>query len=57
VLVRAGLAPSRSEAKRLLKGGGVRLDGQAQAEDRPVELSELPALLSVGKRRMRVERG
>ncbi len=55
LLVAAGLADSRSDGKRLLKGGGVRLDGAAQPADREVALSELPALLSVGKRKVRGE--
>ena len=57
LLVAAGLADSRSDGKRLIKGGGVRLDGQPQPADREVAPSELPALLSVGKRKVRVEAG
>ncbi len=57
LLVRSGLASSRGDAKRLLKGGGVRLDGAPQPTDRAVSSSELPALLSVGKRRVRLVRG
>ncbi len=56
LLVAAGLAGSNSDAKRLLKGGGVRLGAAVQSADRLVELAELPTLLGVGKRRVRVDR-
>jgi len=50
LLVTAGLAPSRNEARRLIAQGGVRLD------DRRVESADLlvpvrPAVLRVGRRR------
>ncbi len=50
LLVAAGLAPSRNEARRLIAQGGVRLD------DRRVESADLlvparPAVLRVGRRR------
>lgn len=54
LLVQAGLAPSRSEAKRRLKEGGVRLNEHKQTADRLVQPTQLPALLSVGKRKVRV---
>jgi tyrosyl-tRNA synthetase len=56
LLVKSKLADSKSDAKRLIKGGGVRLGGQAQPADRLVELAELPTLLSAGKRKIRLER-
>ena len=51
LLVGAGLAPSNSEARRLIAGGGVRLDGQAIADP---ALDVVPAdgmVVQVGKRR------
>jgi tyrosyl-tRNA synthetase len=51
LLVQAGLAPSHTEARRLVEQGGVKLDGQAvtQAEyEWPVRSG---AVLQVGKRR------
>ncbi len=51
LLVGAGLAPSNSEARRLIAGGGVRLDGQAVADP---ALDVVPAdgmVVQVGKRR------
>lgn len=51
LLVAAGLARSNADARRLIRGGGVRVDGEAVRDE---EL-ELPAdrehLLQVGKRR------
>ncbi len=50
-LVALGLATSRSEARRLIKGGGVRLDGGA-VTDEDVEVSRMMgSTLQVGKRR------
>lgn len=51
IMVDAGLAPSKAEAKRLIQGGGVSLDG-AKVSD--VALTFAPAnaaVLKVGKRR------
>ena len=54
VLIQAKLAKSKSEARRLIEQGGVRLDGKA-LED-PVEAFPGPGVLQVGKRRfVRVE--
>ena len=50
----AGLADSKNSAKRLIQGGGVRLDDDKINADRVVDPSELPALLSVGKRKVRL---
>ena len=50
LLVEAGLAPSKSEARRLVQQGGVRLDQQKRAD--PNETVPAGALLvQVGKRR------
>lgn len=54
LLADTGLAASKGEAKRLIAGNGVKLAGATQASDRAVEASELPALLSVGKRSVRL---
>jgi len=51
LLVRAGLAPSKAEARRLVEQGGVRVDG-AVITDASSELDYFPGLLlQVGKRR------
>jgi tyrosyl-tRNA synthetase len=52
--VQAGLASSKNEAKRHIREGGLRLDGQPQSTDRTVSPSELPALISLGKRKVRL---
>jgi tyrosyl-tRNA synthetase len=52
--VRGGLVESRNAAKRQLQQGGLRLAGAVQHEDRVVGPDELPALLSVGKRKVRL---
>jgi tyrosyl-tRNA synthetase len=51
VLAELGLAGSRSEARRLISQGGVRINGEpATSEEAP--LSDVTgALLQVGKRR------
>lgn len=50
LLVLAGLAPSTSEARRLLRQGGVRLDGTRVSENQDLEPQE-GAVLQVGRRR------
>ena len=55
--VQAGLVDSRNAAKRQLQAGGLRLDGEVQQTDRLVDPGELPALLSVGKRKVRLIAG
>jgi tyrosyl-tRNA synthetase len=51
VLAELGLASSRSEARRLIKQGGVKVNGEPVAREE-VGLSELEgALVQVGKRR------
>jgi len=52
--VQAGLVSSRNEAKRQIRDGGLRLDGTPQPTDRLVAPAELPALLSLGKRKVRL---
>jgi tyrosyl-tRNA synthetase len=54
LLVEAGLAASNSEARRLMKQGGVRVDGE-QVRDPKSELDTEraePVLIQVGKRRI-----
>ena len=46
----AGLAPSGSEANRLIDGGGVRIDGQ-QVSDKGLKLDAGQYVLQVGKRK------
>jgi tyrosyl-tRNA synthetase len=55
--VRAGLAESRNAAKRHAREGGLRLNGERQAADRMVDPGELPALISLGKRKVRLIAG
>lgn len=52
--VQAGLVDSKNAAKRHIQTGGLKLDGQTQSTDRRVEPSELPLMLSLGKRKVRV---
>ncbi|HKB16309.1 MAG TPA: tyrosine--tRNA ligase, partial [Planctomycetota bacterium] len=52
LLVRTKLAPSTSEARRLVGGKGVRIDGEViDSIEREVTLPEGGVLLNVGKRR------
>ena len=53
----AGLVGSRRDAKRQLEAGGLRLGEEKLATDRLVEPSELPKLLSLGKRKIRLVAG
>jgi tyrosyl-tRNA synthetase len=55
--VQAGLVDSKNAAKRHIQTGGLKLDGQTQSTDRVVDPSELPLLLSVGKRKVRLVAG
>ncbi len=50
LLVSAGLAPSNSEARRLIQGGGVRIDGQTIASDQTFDPKD-GMVVQVGKRR------
>jgi tyrosyl-tRNA synthetase len=51
VLVRAGFAASKREAKNLIAGGGVRIDGRSVDDPGTAWSAALPAVLSVGSRR------
>ena len=50
LLKQANLAPSTSEANRLIDGGGVRIDG-AVVSDRGLKLEAGTFVLQVGKRK------
>ncbi len=50
LLKQAGLAPSTSEANRLIDGGGVRIDG-AVVSDRGLKLAAGQFVMQVGKRK------
>lgn len=49
LLVRSGLAPSRSEARRLMTGGGVKLDGTPVKDPTAVLADKGEYILSKGK--------
>jgi len=51
LLVEAGLAPSKGEAKRLIQGGGVSIDGEKIDEVGFIYQPSGEAVLKVGKRR------
>lgn len=52
VLADAGLTASKGDAKRQIKGGGVKLDGEKVDEvDAELKLEALPVVLQVGKRK------
>jgi len=52
ILADAGLTSSKGDAKRQIKGGGVKLDGEKVDEiDAELVLDVLPAVLQVGKRK------
>ncbi len=51
LLMRAGLAPTKSEARRLVQQGGVALDGETVSGIEAVIQVREPAVLKVGKRR------
>jgi tyrosyl-tRNA synthetase len=51
VLVQAGFAQSKREAERLIRGGGVRLDGVPADDPAMAWTSTKPVVLSVGARR------
>jgi tyrosyl-tRNA synthetase len=55
--VQAGLAESRNAAKRHAREGALKLNGEAQLPDRTVSPAELPALISLGKRKVRLVAG
>jgi tyrosyl-tRNA synthetase len=47
----AAMAMSKSEARRLMAQGGVKINDQVVKEDGTIEISEKEILLQVGKRR------
>src|SRR3546814_394516 len=50
-LVALGFAASKGEARRLIKGGGARLDGEKVADEAAViRLGDQPVRLSAGKK-------
>jgi tyrosyl-tRNA synthetase len=51
LLVEAHLAPSRSEGRRLIQQGGVKLDGQSVEDIAAVVRADRASVLQVGKRR------
>ncbi len=51
VIVEAGLAKSNGEARRLIRGGGVKLDGEKVSDENLAIECEGERLLQVGKRR------
>ncbi|HEY3057362.1 MAG TPA: tyrosine--tRNA ligase [Chloroflexota bacterium] len=53
----AGLVESLSDAKRQIRAGGLRVNGQPQERDRVVDPAELPLLLSLGKRKVQLVSG
>lgn len=58
LLAETGLAPSKSEARRLIQGGGVSVDGKREEEVKTsVSISKKPLLLKVGKRKFLKVRG
>lgn len=52
LIVASGLASGKNEAMRLLRGGGVAVDGQRIEKDGPLP-SNRPFILQVGKRRVK----
>ena len=55
LLLDSGLVTSMAEARRKIGEGGVRLDGEkVESSDRVIEPRELPKLLSLGKRKVRL---
>lgn len=58
VLVRAGLATSKSEARRAIAGRGVRLEGEiVEDEGQILSAATLPARISLGRKRHILVRG
>jgi tyrosyl-tRNA synthetase len=52
LLIQAGLASSRAEARRLIAGGGVSLNGERQVDPAAHVTVEAGAVLQVGRRRV-----
>ena len=51
LVVQAGLVESNNEAKRLIRQGGIKLDGEQVSTEYVVDAAELPKVLSRGKLR------
>ncbi|THK34135.1 hypothetical protein EHS39_32175 [Ensifer sp. MPMI2T] len=52
LVVRAGLAASKSEARRVIAGRGVRLDGEiVEDAERRIDMLFVPSRLSLGRKR------
>ena len=51
ILVAAKLASSKSEAKRLIAQGGVKVDGEVLTDDVNIDVNHVPKLVQVGKRK------
>ena len=51
LLAEIGLAPSKSQARRLIAQGGVRLDGNKVESIKKTVMPDEEAILQVGKRR------
>ena len=54
IAVQARLVDSRNAAKRHLQSGALKLDDVPQTTDREIDPTELPKLLSLGKRKVRL---
>ena len=52
VMVSVDFAPSKTQAKKLLEAGAVRLDGDKANGIKEIQLSHGPQILKVGKRRI-----
>ncbi len=52
LLFEAGLSPSKKESRRLIEGGGIRINGNQVAADVELEIKE-PFVLQVGKRKFK----
>lgn len=50
IMADIGFASSKSDARRLIQQGGVRIDGQIVKEDKRIEIDNKEKLLQVGKR-------
>ncbi|OGC11032.1 tyrosine--tRNA ligase [candidate division WOR-1 bacterium RIFOXYA12_FULL_52_29] len=58
LLTESGLAPSRSEAKRLVQQGGVSLDGKPITDEKAIVTLDTEKTIKVGKRKfLRVKNG
>jgi tyrosyl-tRNA synthetase len=52
-LVLGGMVESKSEARRLMKQGGVKVEGKVLNEDEIIEIKDMPILFQVGKRKFK----